>query len=778
MRIGDGGRHVLALALVPGLIAGLAGAVTAQVKPAQVEPAQVLPAPVQSAPVAAEPTAPQAATAVPGLIEKVAPSLRPATEPAAYAEPSAPASAPSLPAGAAAYASADPAADPFPKSVAPGISASPAAPVPAVPDPSRPVAALPEGVDAAALRQVIDLYRRGNVAEADRLRAAIPDESARALLEWTAIRFGLPLGFERIVGFARANPDWPTSTLMRRRAEEALLNEKKPATVVRAFFAKERPSSPPGKLALALAFQRDGLARDAAAVVRELWREDTFGREFEARVMDAFPGVLTEVDHRYRMERLLCRESFEAAGRAATYAGKAYGTLVRARRAVEDKSAGAAAALDAVPPSLRADSSYLLSKAQWLRRADKPLEAAKVMALAPRNPEVIASADEWWIERRIVARKLLDAGDARSAYMVASGHSATTPEKRIEGEFHAGWIALRFLDDARLAAGHFAEAARVAETPISLARTAYWQGRAAEALGRGEDAKAFYLQAADQSVAYYGQLARAKLGRADLPLRPPAVIDAAERSRIEARIPFRAARIANALGLKEISLPLYVELGAKLAAAPELDALGDLALEGRDPRALVAVGKAALQRGFALDLHAYPTIGIPAFEASAAVLPVERAMVFAIARQESQFDPKAQSGVGARGLMQLMPATAARTAKRIGVAYDTDRLTEEPAYNAKIGTAHLGELMADWKGSYVLAFASYNAGGGNVKKWIDAYGDPRNPGVDPIDWVERIPFTETRNYVQRVMENVQVYRHRLDGRSALLIDSDLRRGAR
>ena len=758
MRIGDGGRRLLALALVPALLAGVAGRATAQAMEAPAGATQ------------ADATASPAPSAT-GLIEKVAPALRPAAEPAAY-------QVPSLPAGTAAYASADPEAAPFPKPALPGANLSPPVPVPAVPDPARPLAALPEGVDPAAMRQVIDLYRRGNLSEAERVRAAIPDEAARALLEWAAIRLGVPLGFERVVGFSRANPDWPAAALTRRRAEEALLSERKPSTVVRAFFARERPSSPPGKLALALALQRDGLGQDAAAVVRELWREDTFGREFEARVMDAFPGALTEIDHRYRMERLLCRENFDAAGRAATYAGKAYGTLVRARRAVEEKAANAAAILDAVPPSLRADSSFLLSKAQWLRRADKPVEAAKVIALAPRNPEVIASADEWWIERRIVARKLMDTGEPRAAYMVASGHSATTPEKRIEGEFHAGWIALRFLDEPRLAAAHFAEAARVAETPISLARSAYWQGRAAEALGQGDEAKAFYARAAAQPVAYYGQLARARLGRPDLPLRPPAAIDAGERARIEARVPFRAVRIANALGLKEFALPLYIELGAKLAGAAELDALGDLALEGRDPRALVAVGKAALQRGFALDLHAYPTIGIPAFEASAAVIPVERAMVFAIARQESQFDPKAQSGAGARGLMQLMPATAQRTAKRIGLAYDTDRLIDEPAYNAKIGTAHLGELMADWKGSYVLAFASYNAGGGHVKKWIDAYGDPRNPGVDPVDWVERIPFTETRNYVQRVMENVQVYRHRLDGRSALLIEADLRRGAR
>jgi soluble lytic murein transglycosylase len=206
--------------------------------------------------------------------------------------------------------------------------------------------------------------------------------------------------------------------------------------------------------------------------------------------------------------------------------------------------------------------------------------------------------------------------------------------------------------------------------------------------------------------------------------------------------------------------------------AGHLDALGDLAAEKKDARSLLALGKAAVQRGLPLDLHAYPTIGIPSFDPVGD--RVEKAMVYAIARQESAFDPRAQSGVGARGLMQLMPATAKRTAQRFGLGFDVDRLIEDPVYNAKIGSAHLGELMDDWKGSYILTFASYNAGGGNVKKWIDAYGDPRRPGVDPIDWVERIPFSETRNYVQRVMENLQVYRHRLEERSAYLFEGDLR----
>ncbi|GLS44705.1 lytic transglycosylase domain-containing protein [Methylobacterium brachythecii] len=683
-----------------------------------------------------------------------------------------------LPAGASAYASTDtdiPLAFPLPDA-----SASPAAPVPEVPDPARAMFA--GDTDLGQLRQAIDLYRKGKFADGDRLRDGFKDPAARALCEWVAIRAGTGVDLRRITAFLRDNPGWPAGPLVRRRAEERLLAEKKAPEQVRAYFASSKPESAPGKLALALAFKADGLDADAADLVRDLWRGDSFGRAFETKVMEAMPGILTTIDHRTRMERALLKEDWEMAGRAAGYAGGSYASLVRARRVVEAKGSGAPSALNAVPPSLRNDSSFMLSRAQYYRRAEKFEEAAKILAAAPTNPDVLVDGDEWWVERRIVARKLIDKGDTKTALAIASGHSARTVEKRIEAEFHAGWIALRFAGDAKTAQAHFAKAAGIAETPISIARTAYWEGRAADQLGEASDAKVFYERAAAQPIAYYGQLARARLGQSSLDLRRAADLDGDARKAFDDRLFVRALKLLTAASMKDLALPLYIDAAKSLTNEGELNALGDVATQMRDARALVSLGKLATQRGLALDAHAYPTIGIPDYEAFVAVPQVERAMVFAIARQESQFDPQAQSGVGARGLMQMMPQTAQRTAKRVSTAFETGRLTSDPAYCARLGQAHLGELMEDWRGSYILAFASYNAGGGNVKKWIDAYGDPRKPGVDPIDWVERIPFTETRNYVQRVMENLQVYRNRLaakgDGRSTLLIEQDLARGAR
>jgi soluble lytic murein transglycosylase len=633
--------------------------------------------------------------------------------------------------------------------------------------PARP------GLDLGLLKQAVEAYRKADIAEGDRLRGSITDAAARALLEWLAIRSTTTLPFERIASFMREDAKWPTGAMVRRRAEEALLYHRKPPAVVRAFFATQRPTTSAGRFALALAFQADGLDRDAAALICEAWRKDGFGKEFEAKILEKFPNVLTQADHRFRMERMLFKENWGAASRAAARAGAEYAHLVKARMAVSDNTKKAGALLDAVPASLRGDTSYVFSRAQWFRRNNNFVEAAKAMSDVTRDPAILADGDEWWTERRIVARKLLDQGDAKLAYEVVKNHGAERGANQIEAEFHAGWIALRFLDEPALAAFHFRAAAKIAETPISVARVAYWQGRTAEAVGADAIAERHYERAASYPITYYGQLARAKLGK---PLSLRSAPEPAEaRTAFNESAAAKGLRLLYGLGAPDLALALHLDLAQRLNHPGQLEALGDIAVEHRDARGLLAVGKSAVQRGFPLDTHAYPTIGIPSFEPVGG--RVDKAMVYAVARQESMFDPKAQSHAGARGLMQLMPATAKRTAKRFGLGFDVNKLLDDAAYNAKIGAAHLGELMEDWRGSLILVFASYNAGGGNVKKWIDAYGDPRKPDVDVIDWVERIPFSETRNYVQRVLENFQVYRHRLSEQSALLTEGDLRRSA-
>ena len=629
-----------------------------------------------------------------------------------------------------------------------------------------------QALDPGALRAAIAAYRRGALAEGDAAAGTVDDAEARTLLEWIALQTNPGrIPFSRLDAFLKAHPDHPAANRFRRRAEEALLSERKSAPVVRSFFQCRQPLSPAGRIALPVALKADGKADEALALVRRSWRKDALSAPVEKIVLAQFGDALTPEDHRLRTERLLFRQNGEAARRSAARVSPDHAKLA-ALRLVSAKARAPLpeALIDKLPASLRGELSFTFLQAQNARRADRLDDAVRAMAKAPRDPERLGDGDGWWEERRVLARKLLDAGKAQQAYEVAAGHGAEDAPERIEAEWYAGFVALRFLGEPRPALAHFEAAAAVAATPISVARAAYWQGLAHAALGQDEAASAAFGRAAEQPIAYYGQLARARLGLPDLPLR------LGDASRLAGLPGHRGLRLLYQLGERDLAGLMLADLAQRLPTTEGLEALAAVAWREADARTLVMVGKTGIQRGFPLDAVAYPTHGVPEFDVLGD--PMERAIVHAIARQESAFDPTAMSQAGARGLMQMMPATARETARRAGLPFDWQKLGQDPLYAARMGAAHLNDLLKEWRGSYILTFAAYNAGSPNVKKWITAYGDPRDPGVDAVDWVERIPFSETRNYVQRVMENLQIYRQRLNQRTAYLIDHDLKRGGR
>ncbi len=629
-----------------------------------------------------------------------------------------------------------------------------------------------DAVNIEAVKAAVAAYRRGALAEGDDLAARIDERSVRSLLEWVAIHANAgAVPFLRIDAFLREHPNYPATTRFRRRAEEALIAEKKSPAIVRAFFHGQQPVSPAGRIALAIALKEEGKAEQANALIRQSWRKDPFGQSLEKIALGAFGTMLTKDDHRLRAERFLFRENGEAALRNAARVSADYVVLAKARLAsAKARRPISEKLIAAVPASLRGDVSFAFLQAQQARRADKLDEAVKALTAIPRDPSLLGDGDGWWEERRIIARKLLDAGQPQKAYEVSSGHGAEDAAERIEAEWHAGFVALRFLKKPDVALRHFDAAAAIAETPISVARAAYWQGRAYEELGKAEEARAAFGKAAEQPIAYYGQLARARLGFSDLPLRRTVAAG------LETLPGHRAVRLLYRIGARDLATLMLNDLAQRLHTTEALEAIAAIARRETDARAQVGIGKAALQRGFPLDMTAYPVNGIPDFDVLGD--PMERAIVHAIARQESAFDPTAMSHAGARGLMQMMPATARETARRASLPFDWEKLGKDPLYAARMGAAHLNDLLKEWRGSYILTFAAYNAGSPNVKKWIAAYGDPRDPEIDAVDWVERIPFSETRNYVQRVMENLQVYRERLNQRTAYLIDHDLKRGGK
>lgn len=607
-------------------------------------------------------------------------------------------------------------------------------------------------IGIGAMRDALSAYAAGDLAQGDALASQVADPLSRTALEWAALRGPREVGFARLVAFLSAHPDWPASDWIRRRAEEALWRDDRDPRFVADFFMKQGPETAIGKLALARARLAQGRSGEAAALVREVWRDDDLYPWLESTVRKRFGDVLTRADDKYRADRLLYKGLTRAALRAAAMAGPDVVALAKARAAV---MAGAASdkLLNAVPTVLRQDPGYFFAKIEKLRRAGKILAAAKEMLAAPHDPAALIDGDAWWLERRTIARKLLDLGQAKMAYEICAQASASSPARKIDAEFHAGWIALRFLSEPAVAAGHFAAIAALARTPVSKARAGYWQGRAAQA-EHAPDATAFYRVAAAFPTTYYGQLAQEKLGGTPVALEFPTRMAMGDQ-RDEA---VRVVELLGSLGERNAALTLAIAAAHKLSSEAQLAALAQVGVALNDARETLDVGKIAERRGFPLDNAAFPTFGVPKFAPLAHSAPPD--IVYAVARQESAFQTHALSSAGARGLMQMILSTARRTAQQFRVPFDASRLTSDPAFNAQLGAAHLGVLIHNQGGSLILTFAAYNAGETRVRQWMKAYGDPRKPGVDPVDWVERIPFTETRNYVQRVMENFNVYKMR------------------
>ncbi len=514
----------------------------------------------------------------------------------------------------------------------------------------------------------------------------------------------------------------------------------------------------------------------AQAQVRVAWRNEALGADLENQVYDTFKDLLTPADHHARMEMRLYAEDVDGGLRAANRAGPVSVAIAKAWAAVIRKAPNAKALLDAVPAEASQDAGFTFARAQFLRRADHDAEAAQLILSLPRDPAQAIDVDQWWVERRVLARKLLDDGDPATAYRIVRDAAAPNREGyRWEAQFTPGWIALRFLNDPATALAHFAKVGQGSVSPTTLARAGYWQGRAAEALGRNDEARAYYEAAARHGTAYYGQLARARLGYQDMALHPAQEMTPERRAAIAQLDLVRATELLYALGERDLVISFVADLGERATDIGLLTALADIAGRNGDARAMTLIAKPALARGLPLDHYAFPTFGIPQYHAIGPV--VDPSVVYAIARQESTFYQGEVSSAKAMGLMQVTPEAGKETAKRFGATYDEKRLLSDAVYNVQMGAAELGDRMENYRGSYILTFAGYNAGPGRVREWIARYGDPRDPKIDPIDWVERIPFSETRNYVERVMENLQVYRVRLGGGTRLMIEADLHRGA-
>jgi soluble lytic murein transglycosylase len=622
--------------------------------------------------------------------------------------------------------------------------------------------------DLVVLKQTLQLLQQHKLGDATKLAASIDDPAAQKLIQWALLRDpNNTAGFDQYNSFIRANPDWPSIPLFRRRAEARLWQERSDPTTVRRFVGTQ-PTSARGRLALARAMLSDGDRAGATREVRAVWQSAELSAELEAAVIDSFRDELTLADDIARMDQRIGAKDFAAAMRAAKRVGSTQVAIVKACEAAETNVTKGGALLEALPKEAQGDLGYVLCRLHWLLAHDDVAAAVKLLAEVSGDDLQRQDTDEWWRELRTLARRLLDLNDPKTAYrVVREAASPANPYYRAEFHFMPGWIALRFLSDPITALQHFGKIDEGSSDPIVLARAAYWRGRAFEAIGEFDKMRAQYETAARYPTAYYGQLARARLGVNEISVRPLPPQAGLEGSTTDLR---RALDMLYAIGELDLALTFVSDLADSNSDIVALREIGELTSRHKDAQAMLVLGKTALARGLAMERYAFPEIGVPSYSPIAP--PIDQCMVYSIVRTESAFDQRDTSPANAVGLMQVTPEAGRDTAQRFGVTYDWKRLVSDPVYNMQMGVAEVSALFREYTGSYIMTFAGYNAGRGRVRQWVAQHGDPRNPKIDAVDWVERISLAETRNYVQRVMENLQVYAARF-GASVATVEPNL-----
>jgi soluble lytic murein transglycosylase len=597
----------------------------------------------------------------------------------------------------------------------------------------------------------------------------VRDPTARKIVLWLDLMRGGPTHpFSEYESFLESNAGWPGLTTIRAQAERAMPDGLENDAVLR-WFAGHDPVSITGVMELALALDKAGQPARAAEVLRRGWVDLDFGADDEAEFRSRFSQFLRPQDDVARLDRLLWEEKRDSARRLLSRVDDAHRLLAQARLALMD-GATTDAAVQAVPAALQRDPGLIYDRARWYRRADQYEKAAAVLDPPPAR---VPRPEIFWNELEDASRRALLRGDISVAYRLASAHGDGDSLSFAEGEWLAGWIALRFLQDAPVGLQHFTRLYNGVSSTLSKSRGAYWAGRAAEQMGDRSQALRWYRMASGYMTTYYGQLAAHRLGTEDAlrfpPLPQPSRAESAAFGRTELA---KVVRILDEIGEPDRARPFLWRLVDQATKPTEQRMIADLAAElGKDYA--VAVAKQARTKGVELVDYLFPTRPVPRGTGP------EPELVLAVARQESGFSATAVSPAGALGLMQLMPSTAKEMARQLKVKYDQRRLTRDPNLNLALGRAYLGRLVQKFDGSYVLAVAAYNAGGSRVAEWTRLYGDPRDKSVDVVDWIETIPFDETRNYVLRVLENLQVYRHRLGGHShdvELQLAQDLTRG--
>ncbi len=631
--------------------------------------------------------------------------------------------------------------------------------------------------DARQFRDGVAAAKGRKWARLDNSIARLRDPIAKDTLRWLAATRNPHAELSDLTYVTQNLSDWPRMTSIRAKAEAKLFDSPVSASSAINWFAGNEPVSGEGRMVLARAHYAQGNTQSGDLWLKLAWRESKLTRDRQKEVFKSFRQRLTQADHAARVDHLiwLGKTHFPKAEALIPHMDKANGALTNARIRVAANRSGMDAAIKAVPASLRNDPSLLYERARWRRKKKTKTYALPVYLQINRPTATEHGKKKIWNEKRIMMRWAIEEKRYKEAYQLSLNHGLSRGAEFAEAEFSAGWLALTYLGQPRKAAQHFDTLRNGVSTPVSLARASYWQARAAERLGNG-DAELYYAEASSYPNTYYGQLAADKVSSGGISLvsLPIETDTSAIQSGFEGDIRVRAMRLLGEVREERYFSQFAFHLDDELSNTQELSLLSQLSKDYGYMRPSLRAAKQASRFQSMLTESGYPIVE----EIESLSPQFDKEFVYAIARQESEFAGNAISSAKAYGIMQMINGTAKATARKHRIPYSRSRMTADKDYSVKLGAHHLNDLLEQFDGSYILAAAGYNAGPHRSKQWIKAYGDPRTGEVDPIDWVESIPFSETRNYVQRVLENMNVYRARRNGDShPNLIYQDLTRGA-
>ena len=640
------------------------------------------------------------------------------------------------------------------------------------PVPYSDVTANPIRGDRQLLAAALDSARRGEGAAVQSDIAQMSDPVARKLALWALIDSGgEQLTFYQLDQARRDFAGWPRAGHRQVDAEKVIATSGLDPQRIVTWFNGAEPQCAEGAMALASAYEQLGRRQEASDLIRRWWLGKPFEQGPQSAMISRFGAMLTADDYVKRADMLLYGTQGPAAHALIGMLPADQQTLAEARIALRENSANGVAIADSLPPSLASDPGLAFERARYLQKRNMDVLALELVPSFPAHPPSDEAAGHIWALRKLLINSALRAQNYRLAYAAATNHGMTAGVDYTEAEFYAGWIALSKLHDPTLADQHFANIASAGASPITQSRALYWRGRAAEARGDTAAAQGFYASGGRFYTAFYGQLSAEKAGIHTISLGHDPLVTPDQRARFEASDLIRATHLLAESGQRDLFRAFVLAIADAPTSLEDCALLVDLARAYGDQDLAMRVVRSSAQHGFILPERGYPLRTAPVGPDAA-----EPALVFGITRQESGFDPRVRSGVGARGMMQLMPATASAVARHEGEPYSSSML-DDADYNMRLGSAYLGRMVGDFSGSYVMATAAYNAGPGRPTDWATFCGDPRASSVDPLDFIECIPFSETRNYGMRVLEAEQVYKARINGGTApITLAEDLKRG--